>query len=177
MTREEALAILDLPRAEAEAAQLLLWEKAECWERLHAQATPEETPVGAATPSGMTPVYLKPPARKRRKRPGRKAGHTAAWRRAPAHIDARREHRLSRCPQCGKVVGASLRQHRRIIEDLPKLTPEITEHITHGHWCGHCKKIVTPKVTAALPRATLGLRFVVYTAWLQHERRQLRENR
>lgn len=66
MTREEALAILDLPRAQAEAAQLALWEKAEQWTP-GASEQPQVTPT---SPSGMTPVYLKPRAPRRRKRPG-----------------------------------------------------------------------------------------------------------
>jgi hypothetical protein len=44
----------------------------------------------------------------------------------------------------------------------------VTEHTVHGYWCGHCRKIVTPKVTDALPRSNLGLRLVVYTAWLHY---------
>ncbi len=168
MTREEALAILELPQAQAEVALLGLWEKAERWERLQSQGASEASHVPPTTPSGMTPVYLKPRARRPRKRPGRKKGHAGAWRRAPARIDTRREHGLTRCPECGEAVGAPVRAHRRLIEDIPTVTPEITEHTVHGHWCRRCKKIVTPKVSAALPGATLGLRFIVYTAWLHY---------
>lgn len=168
MTREKVLGILDLPRAQAEAALLALWEKAEQWERLGALSPSEKPQVAPTTPSGMTPVYLKPRAHRRRKRPGRKIGHAGAWRRAPARIDAKRTHRLSRCPECQGPVGPPIRTHRRLIEDIPEVTPEITEHTVHGHWCGRCKKIVTPKVIAALPGATLGLRFIVYTAWLHY---------
>lgn len=168
MTREEALGILELPRAEAEAALLGLWEKAEQWERSQAPGPSESPPVTPTTPSGMTPVYLKPRARRAHKPPGRKKGHAGAWRRAPVRIDAKDEHRLERCPECEGPVGPPIRTHRRIIEDLPEITPEITEHTVHGHWCRRCKRIVTPKVSAALPGATLGLRLVVYTAWLHY---------
>ena len=37
MKREQALAILDLPREHAQAAIVALWEKAERWEQLHAE--------------------------------------------------------------------------------------------------------------------------------------------
>lgn len=169
MTREEALGILDLPRAQAEAALLGLWEKAEQWERSQTPDPSAEGPVMPTTPSGMTPVYLKPRARRSRKRPGRKKGHAGAWRRAPVRTDAKHEeHRLERCPECEGPVGPPIRTHRRITEDIPEITPEVTEHTVHGHWCRRCQKIVTPKVSAALPRATLGLRFVVYTAWLHY---------
>jgi transposase len=168
MTREEALRILELPRAQAEAALLGLWEKAEQWERLQTKGPSAEGPVTPTTPSGMTPVYLKPRARRSHKPPGRKKGHAGAWRRAPVRIDAKHEHRLTRCPECEGPVGPPIRTHRRIIEDLPEIIPEITEHTVHGHWCRRCKQIVTPKVSAALPGATLGLRFIVYTAWLHY---------
>ena len=41
MNREQVLAILELPRSQAEAAIVALWEKAEQWDRL--QATSEDT--------------------------------------------------------------------------------------------------------------------------------------
>ncbi len=59
-------------------------------------------------------------------------------------------------------MGKPIREHTRRIEDIPPVTLRVTAHTIHGYWCSHCKKIVTPKVTAALPRSSLGLRFVVY---------------
>jgi transposase len=166
MNREQALAILDLPRSEAQAAIVALWEKAEQWDRL--QRTSEDGSVSPTTPSGMRPVYLKPSANRRRKKPGRKAGHPGAWRPNPEHIDAQCEHHLATCPKCGTAVDKPIREHTRLIEDIPQVTPLVTAHTIHGFWCSHCKTIVTPKVTAALPRSSLGLRFVVYTAWLHY---------
>jgi transposase len=116
----------------------------------------------------MTPVYLKPSPSRRRKKPGRKPGHAGAWRPAPQRIDSTCEHRLKTCPHCGTAVDQPIREHTRLIEDTPKVTPLVTAHTIHGYWCRHCKTIVAPKVTAALPRSSLGLRFVVYTAWLHY---------
>jgi hypothetical protein len=48
MNREQALAILDLPRSEAQAAIVLLWEKAEQWDRLQASAA--DNAVSPTTP-------------------------------------------------------------------------------------------------------------------------------
>lgn len=166
MNREQALAILDLPRSQAEPAILALWEKAEHWERL--QASSKDTGVAPTTPSGMTPVYLKATASRRCKKPGRKPGHAGACRPIPERIDAHCSHRLKTCPQCGSAVGKPIRQHTRLIEDIPKVTPLVTAHTIHGYWCSHCKTIVAAQVTAALPRSSLGLRFVVYTAWLHY---------
>lgn len=166
MKREQALAILDLPRERAEAAIVALWEKAERWERLEARS--KDTSVAPTTPSGMTPVYLKPTASRRRKKPGRKPGHAGACRPPPQRIDSACEHRLKTCPHCGTAVDKSIREHTRLIEDIPKVVPLVTAHTIHGYWCSQCKTIVAPKLTAALPRSRLGLRLVLYTAWLHY---------
>jgi hypothetical protein len=166
VTHAEALAILDLPRAQAARTILALAEKAERWDQLQAKGA--TTPISPTTPSGMQPVYLKPRARRRAKPPGRKPGHPGAHRRTPAHINTRDEHKLTHCPDCHHKVGPSIRQHTRIIEEIPPVVPEVTAHTVHGHWCATCSKIVTAPVTAALPHSTLGLRFVVYTAWLHY---------
>lgn len=166
MTREEALAILRLPREQAIAAILMLSEKAELWEQRHAQAA--NSAASPTTPSGMIPKYLKPPSRRRRRKPGRKNGHPGTRRAPPEHIDATVEHPLSQCPCCETALGDPIRQHTRIIEDIPQVTPEVTQHIVHGYWCATCRRIVTPRLTEALPRASLGLRLVTYTAWLHY---------
>jgi transposase len=87
---------------------------------------------------------------------------------APEHIDAHCFHPLKTCPQCGTAVDKPIREHTRLIEDIPPVAPLVTAHTLHGYWCKHCKTIVAPKVTAALPRSSLGLRFVVYRAWLHY---------
>src|ERR1700730_11235133 len=52
------------------------------------------------TPSGMVPPYQKPVISGRRKRPGRKAGHSGQRRQAPEQIDQHLEHRCKQCPTC-----------------------------------------------------------------------------
>jgi transposase len=166
MRREQAVALLELPREEAICAILALGEKAERWERL--QEKGEHTPDSPTTPSGMRPVYTKPAARGRKRRPGRKRGHPGEHRPTPDHIDHYEEHRLSECPHCQAQLGKPIRSYTRIVEDIPPVTPEVTEHTVHGYWCGTCGKIVTAPVTAALPHSALGLNFVVLTAWLHY---------
>jgi len=161
MTRDEALAILDLEREEAIAIILVLAEKAEKYDRLSSQLSP-------TTPSGMTPVYLKPSHRKRRKSPGRAKGHPGAGRQRPARIDHYQEHTLECCPKCQTPLGKSLDSYRRYIEDLPPVEPTVTEHTIHRYWCPQCKKMVSSIVTDALPNAMIGLRLVVFTAWLHY---------
>ncbi len=166
MKREEAIALLELPREQAISAVLTLAQKAEQWERL--QNKGESSAESPTTPSGMRPVYLKPAARGRKRRPGRKRGHPGAHRRAPDHIDDYQEHTLRDCPDCDGQLGESIRTHTRIIEEIPPVTPKVTEHTVHGYWCPRCQKIVTAPVTDALPHSTLGLRFLVLTAWLHY---------
>lgn len=166
MNREQALAILALPREQAVTRILALADKAEHWERLQVQGA--DTSISPTTPSGMQPVYLKPSAKKRAKKPGRKRGHPGACRKAPEHIDAWVEHPLKICPTCESALGEPIREHTRTIEEIPSVTPLVTEHTVKGYWCATCKTIVTAKVTDALPRSSLGLRLVVQTAWLHY---------
>lgn len=161
MTRDEAAAILDMDREPAIEAIMLLAEKAERYDREHPEASP-------TTPSGMIPVYLKHVSRKRRKPPGRKAGHPGVARRSPIHIDHYEEHALQRCPTCQTPVGKPIKTYYRVIEDIPDVKPEVTEHAVHGYWCGSCRKIVYPPIAHALPHAMIGLRLVIFTAWLHY---------
>lgn len=115
----------------------------------------------------MIPVYLKQPHRKRRKSPGRAKGHPGAGRRRPVRIDRHEDHPLDRCPECQTPLGEPLDTYRRSIEDLPPVEPVVTEH-TFPSVLVRCRKIVSPPVTDALPNAVMGLRLVVFTAWLHY---------
>jgi len=161
MTRDEAVAILDLTRDEAVAIILALAEKAEKYDRLSTQFSP-------TTPSGMTPTYLKPVHKKRNKPFGRGEGHRGAGRQRPPRIDQYQEHTLDHCPECQTPLKESVDVYRRYIEDLPPVQPVVTEHTVHRYWCPQCKKIVAPTVPEALPNARIGLRLVVFTAWLHY---------
>jgi len=161
MTRDEALAILDLDRELAVARILALAEKAEKYDCLMGPGSP-------TTPSGMTPPYLKPPHKKRNKPPGRGEGHPGAARQRPTHIDHYEEHTLDCCPACQAPLPKPVDAYRRYIEDLPPVQPVVTEHTIHRYWCPQCKKIVAPVVPEAQPNANIGLRLVVFTAWLHY---------
>jgi len=121
-----------------------------------------------ATPSGMIPPYLKPTS-KRRKRPcGRKPGHKGVSRKRPEKVTAYQTHTLESCPDCHQPLQKQVRTYKRYIEDIPRVDPVVTEHTVHGYWCACCKKIVQPTVADALPNARLGLRLIVFTAWLHY---------
>lgn len=163
MTRDEAIAILALPQDKAVKVILALSEKAEKYDQLVGEVSP-------TTPSGMIAPYLKrPPEAKRKKSPGRKKGHPGSARPRPETVDHFKEHTLRCCPECHGPVGNPTKTYKRYTEDIPPIeAPEVTEHTVHGYWCSKCKKVVFPAVTDALPNSMIGLRLVVFTAWLHY---------
>jgi transposase len=163
MTRDEAIAILALPQDKAVKVILALSEKAEKYDQLVGEVSP-------TTPSGMIAPYLKPPPEvKRKKSPGRKKGHPGSARLRPETVDHFKEHTLRCCPECHGPVNNPIKAYKRYTEDIPPIeAPEVTEHTVHGYWCSTCKKVVFPAVTEALPNSVIGLRLVVFTAWLHY---------
>ncbi len=163
MTRDEAIAILALPQDKAVKVILALSEKAEKYDQLVGEVSP-------TTPSGMIAPYLKPPPRvKSKKSPGRKKGHPGSARLRPETVDHFKEHTLRCCPECHGPVNNPIKAYKRYIEDIPPIeAPDVTEHTVHGYWCSTCKKVVFPAVTEALPNSVIGLRLVVFTAWLHY---------
>jgi transposase len=162
MTRDEAIAILDLPRPEAVKAILVLAKKAEKYDDLTKQVSP-------TTPSGMTPTYLKPAAGGRKRKSGRKKGHKGSSRARPDKVDHFKEHTLDYCPHCQSPLKEPVGEYQRYTEDIPPIEkPEVTRHTVCRYWCPTCKKFVSPTISDALPGANIGLRLVVFTAWLHY---------
>jgi hypothetical protein len=161
MNRDEAAAILDMPREQAIEAILELAYKAEQYDKIRGGVSP-------TCPSGMKPPYLKPNTRKRRKKPGRKQGHPGVARPRPERIDDFKEHTLDRCPDCQAPLSKPIKPYKRYIQDIVPVEPKVTEHTVNGYWCGQCQKIVYPQVSEALPNATIGLRLLVWSAWLHY---------
>ena len=121
-----------------------------------------------ATPSGMKPPYAKPTTSRRRKKPGQKPGHPGCRREPPARIDVRETHRAEVCPVCHGPLNECAETRTRYVEDIPEIKPVVTEHTIHRDWCPKCQRKVEPRVTTALPGATLGNRLLVLTAWLHY---------
>ena len=125
--------------------------------------------VSPSTPSGMRPVYTKPPVSRRHKRPGRKDSHPGVRRSLPEHVDQTQVHRLPCCPDCQGELKRCGQTRRRYIEDIPQdIRPVVTEHVIHRDWCPRCRKHVEPVVPDALPGAMLGHRVVALSAWLHY---------
>lgn len=125
--------------------------------------------IDPATPSGQRPVYTKPAAPKRKRKPGAKPGHRGHHRPTPVRVDEHAEHRLEACPDCGGPLQQCTRTRTRTIEDvLEDLRTVVTEHTIHRDYCPACKKHVEPVVPDALPNAKIGHRLVALTAWLHY---------
>jgi hypothetical protein len=139
MTRDEAAAILDMNRDKAAEITVGSAEKAEKYDRMCGDPSP-------ATPSGMTPVYLKPSHGKRKKRPGRKPGHPGVSRISPDKVTDCKEHVLDYCPDCHAPLNKPVKSYQYYIEDIPQIEPAVTEHAVYGCRCPQCRKIIFPKV-------------------------------
>ena len=121
---------------------------------------------GPHTPSGAIPPYAKPStSKRRRRRPGARVGHKGHRRPTPATIDRHeRIADLKTCPHCGNPVLPARTIRKRIIEEMPReMRVEAVEYKIPRHWCPHCRKHVEPRVSAALPGATIGNRLAAMT--------------
>jgi transposase len=135
---------------------------------LQAKALQSNKPDLLSTPSAMQPVYTKPPRSKRRRKPGRKKGHPGARRPAPVRIDRVIEHKLIECPICHQPLGEPCGKNSQIVEDIPPVQPTTTQHVFYEYKCSPCGIKVQAPMTEALPKATLGLRLTLLTAYLHY---------
>jgi transposase len=135
---------------------------------LEAKTAPPQQSSSLSTPSAMQPVYTKPSASKRRRKPGRKKGHPGACRPVPARIDQVVEHKLTECPNCHNPLGAPCGKHSQIVEDIPPVQPTVTRHEIYEYSCSPCGTKVVAPMTEALPRAALGLRLTLLSAFLHY---------
>ena len=160
LTRKEAL------RIDAMGQEARIFVMLELSARLGQHDTLQTSP---STPSGMVPVYAKPAAARRSKKPGAKPGHPGSRRKKPTEITHRKEHApMKQCPACGSALRAPTERRFRLIEEIAETQPEVTEHSIPRHWCPKCCKLVEPPVVDALPKARFGHRMTTLTAWLHY---------
>ena len=148
--------------------QTLARRVAELTTTLRASAKAGDPATASQDP--QPPAFVKPnlPAGRRRKRPGRKAGHPAALRPMPEVIDVHRDVPLPSgpdgqpaCPTC----NGSLRRldtHAHVYEDFVPAKRVVTCFHTASGYCLCCSKRVESRApdqppAANLPHAQLGL--------------------
>lgn len=119
-----------------------------------------------STPSGMQAAFTKAnrAAKPKKKILKRRGVH----RPTPDKVDQSKEHTLTCCPACSNLLPSASETRERFTEELPVVKPLVIRHIIHRYWCRACKKIVEAPVADALPKSNIGLRTVVYTAWLHY---------
>jgi len=128
-------------------------------------------------PKPPPPPFIKPavPDHQRRKKPGRKAGHAAALRPAPAQIDVHQQVLLPvdltgqvSCPHC-KTQLSEVKQHCRIVEEIIPVKALTTCYHTVSGWCPSCRRHIESRAddqppAADLPHAQLGLNALTWAA-------------
>jgi transposase len=150
--------------------------------RLEEQAPP---PPSDASPQAPPPFVKpnRPPGR--RKKPGRKAGHEAALRPPPGHIDRvvdvplRHDRRTGGrlCPHCRTPLEAgTFKGHRRLVEDLVPARVEVVCYRTASGYCPNCRRRVETRhpqqpPASDLPHAVLGPGVLAEAAALRVEDR------
>jgi hypothetical protein len=133
-------------------------------------------------PASGPPPFVKGslPARRKRKKPGRPAGHAAALRPPPPEIHqeiqvplARGEGGACLCPHCsGELID--IKTHERVVEDIVPSKPQVTRYHTSSGYCKHCKKRVESRhpgqpPAADLPHGQIGLNALSAAAALKHD--------
>lgn len=128
-----------------------------------ASASPQD-----ADGSESSTLAVKPSVKKRRKRPGRKAGHPAALRPMPDHVDVDQQVPLPKdpdgresCPCCNACL-LELEDHQRVVEDIIPAKVLVKRYHTRSGWCPCCRKRVESRAmeqppAANIPHGQLGL--------------------
>lgn len=121
-----------------------------------------------STPSGMQAAFTK--ANRSSKPKDKEQNHKprGGHRKPPAKIDQTKEHILACCPDCSNPLPPPSEIRERFTEEIPVVKPRVIKHLIHRYWCRACKKIVEAPVIDALPKSTIGLRTVAYSAWLHY---------
>jgi transposase len=122
-----------------------------------------------STPSGMKAAFTKANAIENKKRKkSRPQGRRGGRRPLPRQFDRIQEHVLMCCSRCNTPLPPSRTTRERCIEGIEEGRLQVIRHVIYRYWCKTCKKIVEATVTDALPKSTIGLFTMIYSAWLHY---------
>lgn len=125
-------------------------------------------PETVGVKNGKPYVIIAPNVSPERKPPGARPGHKPAWRSLPVTIDRRVRVPIKACPECGCTELSKVQEIRkRVVEDIPIAHPVVTKYLVERRYCPNCKCLVETPVTAAFPKARLGIRVMLMVAWLK----------
>ena len=120
------------------------------------EASRREEQAGDASPD-----WVKASVKRRRRRPGRGAGHPAALRPPPAHVDVRQDVPLPKdsagrasCPHCDACL-LDVRRHERLVEDIVPAKVRVTCYQTASGWCPGCRRRVESRAAQQPPAANV----------------------
>ena len=102
------------------------------------------------------------------KQPGGQPGHPGHHRPPPARIDHRVRVPTPQCPDCGGHRLSRIQEtRRRTVEDIPITQPVNTEFFIDRRYCRDCKRLVEAPTPGVLPNARIGLRTMLWIAWVR----------
>jgi len=125
-------------------------------------------PETVGVKNGKPYILVAPNVSPERKPPGARPGHKPAWRRLPVSIDRIIRVPVKVCSDCGCTELSKVQEIReRVVEDVPVARPVVTKYLIERRYCPNCKCLVETPVTAAFPKARLGIRVMLMVAWLK----------
>lgn len=106
----------------------------------------------------------------RRRKKGKRGKRKGAGNRAKPTPEVTNYNELLYCPDCQTDLSGveATEKKPRIVEDIAELPKKtvVSEEIQDRKWCKTCKKIVSSKTEAALPKFDIGLRATCVIAYL-----------
>jgi transposase-like protein len=99
---------------------------------------------------------------------GARKGHKPHNRPVPTNIHRKKSVQLTRCPDCGNLVGKTNRKRKRYVEDIRPPEPFNTEYDIHRSYCPNCKKHVEPLPNDVIPKCRFGIAFMLYATFLRY---------
>lgn len=123
------------------------------------------------------PYVLSTPVRSEdRKKPGARKGHKRQVRPMPQQVDNVVEVPVTCCAHCGNTnIQLGKTKRSRTVEDIIIIQPTATRFDIQRGYCPACKRITEGKVTAALPRARIGIKVMLTVTWLKVHLRMTEE--